>query len=266
MSEGQENNLYGYVPPAAAPVAEAAPATPTAVEAAPVAVPVAEVTNLINQLSPDQQVAIVQHAQANGLTGEALREFIATNLNQQSVNAEASLLQGGYDAGVARAVAESVGVGGDTQATQQAAADYARMAAEAVKNGQPLDQVRFNDPALTDAAKEAIYEQVAQQQGTTAEQVAKKAEEARQADMQAVQGMMAALVGGAAVLGGAAAAAPLLTASAPAQREPNEYGIESDRLPVASASLASLGLLARPEVPDVRTAEQTRGQEGWSRA
>ncbi len=264
MSEGQENNLYGYVPPAVAPVAEVAPAAPTVVEAAPVAAP--DVASLINQLSPDQQVAIVQHAQANGLTGEALREFIETNINQQSVNAEASLLQGGYDAGVARAVAESVGVGGDTQATQQAAADYARMAAQAVANGQPLDQVRFNDPALTDAAKEAIYEQVAQQQGTTAEQVAQKAAEEAARDRAAIQGMLGALVGGAAVLGGAAAVAPLLSASAPAQREPNEYGIESDRLPVASASLASLGLLARPEVPDVRTAEQTRGQEGWSRA
>ncbi len=216
-------------------------------------------TDIVSQLTPEQQAEVVQHAQANGLSGEALREYIETNFNQQSTNNEAHLAQGGYDAGVAMAVAGSTGVGGSEEATQQAAADFARMAAQAIANGQPLDQVRFNDPALTDAAKEAIYEQVAQQQGTSADEIARKAEEARQADMQAIQGGMGMLIGGA--LFGAAGATAAATS-----RTDNEYGVTAERMAVAPASLSLLGSLTPANVPDVRDREIGRGQGGWSMA
>lgn len=265
MIDEQASSFNAYAPPAAEPVAQ------------PAAAPAADVATLINQLTPEQQVAIVEHAQANGLTGEALREFIATSINQQSVNNEAHLAQGGYDAGVATAVAASVGVGADPEQIQQAAANFAIQAAAAIKNGLPPDKMPFDDPRLTADAKQAIYEQVAQQQGTSADEVARKAEEARQADMAALQTGMGMLVGGALLGAGAGVAAAPLAATnteeksgfnlfAPAQPA-NEYGITAEqRLPFAPASLASLGALVPANVPDVREPELARGQGGWSMA
>lgn len=119
----------------------------------------------------------------------------AISINGQSAVNEAALLQGGYDAGVASAIQASAGVGADPALAQQAAADFARMASQAIANGLPLDQVRFADPALTDQAKAEIYAQVAGQQGTTPEEIAQKYEAAKAQDMAAIQG---AVFGGAA--------------------------------------------------------------------
>jgi hypothetical protein len=110
------------------------------------------------------------------------------NLNEQSAQSEATLVQGGFDAAVAREVEASVGVGGNIEAVKKAEAEFALQVAQAIRDGIPPDQLRFDDPTLTEAAKAAIYEQVAQQQGTTAARVEQEAKERAERDMQAVQG------------------------------------------------------------------------------
>jgi hypothetical protein len=145
------------------------------------------------------QNAVLEQVTNNNITDpQEIAALIHGHLNQQSANAEASLAQGGYDAGVATDISSSVGVGVDEQQVQQAAADFARDAACAVQNGQTLNEVRTADPNLSLAAQEAIYEQVAQQQGTSAEEIAQKAEQERQQNMQVIQ---TAVFGGAAVAG-----------------------------------------------------------------
>ena len=162
-----------------------------------------QMTDMLGQLrqNPALEAAVFGHITANNITDPQQVAAVIDqqlSLNQQSANNEATLVMGGYDPTVATAVAASAGVGVDEASVQQAAADFARQAAEAIRNGIPLDQVRFDDPALSDAAKAAIYEQAAQQQGTSAAQVEQQAQERAERDMQAVQGLMGGLVGGAA--------------------------------------------------------------------
>lgn len=147
------------------------------------------------------QQAILTQVTNEHLGPEAISDLIRAyqeeSLNQQSANAEASLVQGGYSAKVATAVGASVGVGMQEQQVQQSAADFARMASQAIANGQTLDEVRFADPNLSLAAQEAIYAQAAQQQGTSPEEIAAKAEASKQADMQAIQnGVFGGLIQG----------------------------------------------------------------------
>jgi hypothetical protein len=142
---------------------------------------------------------MVQAQELGTIDPQVIAGLTHQHLNQQSANNEANIVMGGYDPTVATAVAASAGVGVDEASVQQAAADFARQAAEAIRNGIPLDQVRFDDPALSGAAKAAIYEQAALQQGTTAAQVEQQAQERAERDMQAVQGLMGGLVGGAAL-------------------------------------------------------------------
>lgn len=140
------------------------------------------------------QQQILTQATNEGLNSQQLAGLIQEQMNQQSAAAEASLVQGGYDIGVATAVAGSVGVGSDAETVQQASEDFARMAAEAVRNGQPFGDLRYNNPHLDLRVQEAIYAQVAAQQGTSPEQIAAKAAEA---DAQAMAAVQQAVFGGA---------------------------------------------------------------------
>ena len=110
------------------------------------------------------------------------------DLNQQSAAAEAGFARGPLDLGAANAVDASVAIGASSDTVQLAAADFARMAEQAIMNGQPFSDLRYGDPSLTQQAQEAIYAQVAAQRGTTPEEIAAKAEAEKQATMQAIQG------------------------------------------------------------------------------
>lgn len=140
------------------------------------------------------QQQILTQATNEGLNSQQLAGLIQEQMDQQSAAAEASLVQGGYDIGVATAVAGSVGVGSDAETVQQASEDFARMAAEAVRNGQPFGDLRYNNPHLDLRVQEAIYAQVAAQQGRSPEQIATKAAEA---DTQAMAAVQQAVFGGA---------------------------------------------------------------------
>lgn len=151
----------------------------------------------LQTMTPELQAGILKYAQDNNLTPDQLAGHIQqqASLNQTSVNSEASLVMGGYDAGVATAVAGSAGQGVSEEQAQQAAADFARQAAEAIRNGIPIDQMRFDDPTLTDAAKAAIYEQAAAAQGTSTQKIEEEARKRAEADIAAAQSMMGGLVG-----------------------------------------------------------------------
>lgn len=205
-----------------------------------------QMTDMLGQLrvNPALEASVFSHITANNITDPQQVAAVIDqqlSLNQQSVNNEASLVMGGYDPTVATAVAASAGVGVDEASVQQAAADFARQAAEAIRNGIPLDHVRFDDPALSDAAKAAIYEQAAQQQGTSAARVEQEARERAERDMQAVQGLVGGLIGGAAV------------ASSIAQEVP------AAGFAFANVSAAALGGLSPLQVPDVREPGREQG-------
>lgn len=91
--------------------------------------------------------------------------------------------------GVAVAVAQtgSGGVGVDEEAVQRDAADFADACRRAIQNGKTIDEVMAMGASLSEAAKQEIYAQACTQQGTSAEEVARKAEEQRQQDMAAIQ-------------------------------------------------------------------------------
>jgi hypothetical protein len=163
---------------------------------------------------PEIQTELLHHVTNNGITDpQVIASLIEERLggatqtiNDISANAEASLVQGGFDAGVAHALTSSVGFGADEKIIEQAAANHE--AQRAITNGQTLSEVRTADPNLSLQAQEAIYEQVANQQGTSSQEIEQKAEAAKQESMQMIQG---------AVFGAVAAQRP--------------YGITIDRMP-----------------------------------
>jgi hypothetical protein len=117
------------------------------------------------------------------------------NINQASVNAEAWVATGGYDPSIATAVASSGGVGVDSKDVEKAAADFAREADRAVRDGQTLEQVRTADPNLSHQAQQEIYAKVAQEHGTSEEEITKHQAEQLQQVQQALWGRATGLVG-----------------------------------------------------------------------
>ncbi|MFZ4541544.1 MAG: hypothetical protein ACOYNL_07015 [Rickettsiales bacterium] len=182
--------------------------------------------------------------------GEQLAAQQAT-INQQSFN-EATLQMGGYDPTVATAVSASAGAGADMEvllAAQAAAASFAQAASQAVTNGKPLSEVRFDDPTLTQEAKAAIYAQVAAQQGTTPEKIEAKAEEQKKEDMAAIQ---QGVFGGAAVAAVATTVNPLagLLAGVTISDELRQMNQTQPQNPLSIAAT----------LPN----QQQREQEGWT--
>jgi hypothetical protein len=181
---------------------------------------------------PEIQTELLHHVTNNGITDpQVIASLIEERLggatqtiNDISANAEASLVQGGFDAGVAHALTSPVGFGADKKIIEQAAANFAHEAQRAITNGQTLSEVRTADPNLSLQAQEAIYEQVANQQGTSSQEIEQKAEAAKQESMQMIQGA----VFGAAAFASASPAAAFM--SAPASEE-RPYGITADRMP-----------------------------------
>ena len=169
-------------------------------------------------------------------------------LNQASVNNEAALLQGGYNAQVETAVEASRGVGVSKDTVKTAAAEYARLADAAVREGRPASEIRFDDPNLTQAAKDAMYAEAAQQNGKTPEEINQQAEQTRQADMQAIQQGVGGLVGGAGLIGAldsiAGQGQPAQVQAQPQQAAaaaPNPFGISGDVMAMLRGSMVDMG-------------------------
>lgn len=184
-------------------------------------------------------------------------------INQASVGAEASLLQGGYNPAVANAVSASRGVGATTQDVERAAADFALQADQAVREGRPLDAVRYADPNLSAAAQEAIYAEAAQQNGTTAQAIEQQAEQQRQAEMsQLQQGLLGGAVAGAGLTGAIdnmlGQAQP---AQQPQQQAANPFGIPSDVLAMLRGSMVDMGSTTAALANEQFTPAATPGME-----
>lgn len=140
------------------------------------------------------------------------------NILEASVNAEATLLQGGYNPAIADAVGASRGVGESMKNVERAASEYARMAQDAVREGRPPADIRFDDPNLSQAARDAIYAEAAQQNGTTTEAIERNAQER---DQQAMQQLQQGILGGALSGAGITGALDSMTGqSQPAQSQP----------------------------------------------
>ncbi len=146
----------------------------------------------VAQLPPETQAELIRAISnvPDALSTEQVAALMQAHidLNQQSAAAEAGFARGALDLGAANAVDASVAIGASSDTVQLAAADFARMAEQAIMNGQPFSDLRYGDPSLTQQAQEAIYAQVAAQRGTTPEEIAAKAEAEKQATMQAIQG------------------------------------------------------------------------------
>lgn len=163
-----------------------------------------------------------------------------------SVNAEASLLQGGYNPAIANAVSASRGIGVSEESVEKAASEYARMAQDAVREGRPPESIRFDDPNLSQAARAAIYAEAAQQNGTTTQEVERRAEEQNQ---QAMQQLQQGIVGGALATGaGLIAALDNMTGQTkqpePAQQQAqaaNPFGISQGVLQMLRGSVVDYG-------------------------
>lgn len=165
---------------------------------------------------------------------------------QASVNNEAAALQGGYNPTVANAVSASRGVGASEADVKAAAAEYARLADAAVREGRPASSIRYDNPNLSQAAKDAMYAEAAQQNGTTPEAVEQAAQQRQQQEMQALQqGVLGGAVAGAGLTG----ALNGLTgqgqqtqqqAQAP-QPAANPFGISSDVLSMLRGSMVDMG-------------------------
>ena len=167
-------------------------------------------------------------------------------INQSSVSAEADLLLGGNGQVLTALAASGVD---NKQQVNSAAADFALIAQQAIQNGQPLSQVRFSDPNLSQEALEAIYEQVAVKSGTSAAEVERKAEEAKQAEMAMIQNGVFGLAG---LAGGGAARSEGSQSSQSADE--NGQGL-------AYFDPTLLGTLA-PGVQDMRSNEQKLARSG----
>ncbi len=196
---------------------------------------------------PEIQTELLHHVTNNGITDpQQIASMIEERLgaatqtiNDMSANAEASLVQGGFDAGVANALTASIGFGADKESIDQAAANFAHEAQRAITNGQTLSEVRTADPNLSLQAQEAIYEQVANQQGTSSAEIEKKAEAAKQESMQMIQ----SAVFGAAAFASASPAAAFMGTPAPEDRP---YDVTADRMPfqdlgATTAAIAAMG-------------------------
>jgi hypothetical protein len=128
-------------------------------------------------------------------TGSNATQGKDSTINQASVNAEAWAMTGGYDPSIATAVSASSGVGVDPQDVEQAAANFAREADRAIREGQTLNDVRTADPNLSLTAQQEIYEKVAQENGTSTAEIEQRAAEEKQQVQQALWGGEAGLLG-----------------------------------------------------------------------
>jgi hypothetical protein len=152
-----------------------------------------------NSVSPTASPSLLEGAPAEG--GNATAEGKDQDISSASVNAEASLLQGGYDASVSLAVESSKGLGVDEAVMSKAVADFAREAEYAIKDGRTLDDVRFADPNLSHQAQTEIFEKVALQNGTSSQELEQRQAEA---DAQTMQALQQGIVGTALASGAAA--------------------------------------------------------------
>lgn len=191
-----------------------------------------------------------------------------------SVNAEASLLQGGYNPAIANAVSASRGIGASEGAVEKAASEYARMAQDAVREGRPPESIRFEDPNLSQAARDAIYAEAAQQNGTTTEAIERKAAEEQQ---QAMQQLQQGILGGAVVGTGLSGAIDNLLGQGtqaqqvqqPQQQQAqasNPFGISQDVLRILGGSMTEMGSTTAALANNSFTPDATPGMEQRQRS
>lgn len=167
---------------------------------------------------------------------------------QASVNNEAAALQGGYNPTVENAVSASRGVGASEADVRSAAAEYARLADTAVREGRPASSIRYDDPNLSQAAKDAMYAEAAQQNGTTPEAIEQASQQRQQQEMQALQqGVLGGAVAGAGLTGaldsltGQGQQAPQRAQTQAPQAAANPFGISSDVLNMLRGSMVDMG-------------------------